>query len=46
VVKTAALQRIVDLAGAVRGDDDDRRLRRLDGAEFGDRDLEVAENFQ
>jgi hypothetical protein len=46
VIEAAALQRVVNLAGAVRGDDDDRRLRRLDGAEFGDRDLEVAENFQ
>ena len=46
VIETAALQRVVDFAGAVRGDDDDRRLRRLDGAEFGDRDLEVAEDFQ
>src|SRR5258708_3921099 len=46
VIKTAALQRVVNLAGAVRGDDDDRRLRRLDGAEFGYRHLEVAENFE
>ena len=46
MIETAAFQRVVNFAGAVRGDDDDRRLRRLDGAEFGNRDLEVAENFQ
>ncbi len=46
MVETAALQRVVNFTGAVRGDDDDRRLRRLHGAEFGYRDLEIAENFQ
>jgi hypothetical protein len=46
VIQAAAFQRVVDLAGAIRGDDDDRRLRRLDGAELGNCHLEVAENFQ
>src|SRR4051812_46035700 len=46
VIETTPLQRVVDLAGAVGGDDDDRRARRLHGAEFGDRHLEVAEDFE
>ena len=46
VVEAAALQRVVDLAGAVGGDDDDRRLGGLDRAEFGDRHLEVGQDFQ
>ena len=36
----------MDFARAVRGDDDDRRLRRLHGADFRDRDLEIGEHFQ
>jgi len=46
VIEAAALQRVVNFAGAVRGDDHDRRCRRLHGAEFGDRDLKVREDFQ
>jgi len=36
----------MNFPGAVRGDDDDRRLRRFHGAEFGDGHLEIAEDFQ
>ena len=36
----------MDFAGAVGGDDDDRRVRRLHGAELRDGDLEVREDFQ
>ncbi len=36
----------MNFAGAVRGDDHDRRLRRLDDAEFGNRDLEVGQDFE
>ena len=46
VIEAAALQRVVDLARAVRGDDDDRRLRRLDRAELRDRHLEVGQHLQ
>ena len=46
VVEAAPLQRVVDLAGAVRGDDDDRRLRRLDRADLRDGDLEIREQLQ
>ena len=46
VVEAAPLQRVVDLAGAVRGDDDDRRLLGLDGPELRDRDLEVGQDLQ
>jgi hypothetical protein len=46
VVEAASLQGVVDLAGAVRGDDDDRRRRRLDRAELGNGDLEVAEDLE
>ena len=46
MIQTPALQRIVDFTGAVRGDNDDGRMRRLHSAEFGNSDLEVAENFQ
>ena len=46
VIEAAALQRVVDLARAVRGDDDDRRMRRLHRAELGDRDLEVGQHLE
>ena len=46
VVEAAALQRVVDLARAVRGDDDDRRLRRLDRADLRNRHLEVRQHLQ
>jgi hypothetical protein len=35
VVEAAALERVVDFAGAVRGDDHHRGLGGLDGAESG-----------
>ena len=34
------------LARAVRGEDDDGRFGGLDGAKFGDGDLEVGEGFE
>ena len=46
VVEAAPLDRVVDLARAVRRDDDDRRLRRADRAELGNRDLEVGQHFE
>src|SRR6266850_1299268 len=46
VVEAAPLHRVVDLAGAVRGDDDDRRLLRLQRAELGNRDLPVREHLE
>ena len=46
VVEAAALQRVVHLAGAVGGQDHDRRGLGVDGAELGDRHLEVAEGFE
>jgi hypothetical protein len=46
VVEAAALQRIVNFAGAVRGDDDDRRMGRLHGAELGDGDLVVGQRLE
>ena len=39
VVEAAPLQRVVQLAGAVRGEHDDRRGRGPHGAELGDRHL-------
>src|SRR2546428_863069 len=45
-IETAALERVVDLAGSVRGDDDRRRPLGLDGADLGDRDLEVREQLE
>ena len=46
MVEAAALQSVVDLARAVGGDDDDRRLLGLDGTEFGHGDLEIGEDFE
>jgi hypothetical protein len=46
VIEAAALQRVVHLARAVRGEDDDGRFGALDGAKFGDGDLEVRQGFQ
>ena len=46
VIETAALERVVDFARAVGGDDDDRRMRGLDGAELRDGDLEVGQHFE
>ena len=45
-VEAAALQRVVQFAGAVRGEDDDRPRLGFDGAHFGNGDLEVAEKFE
>ena len=46
VIEAAPLQRVVDLARAVGGDDDDRRLLGLDRAELGHRHLEVGQDLQ
>ena len=46
MIEAAALERVVDLAGAVRGDDHDRRLLGLHRAELGDRDLEVRQHLE
>src|SRR5579872_3044403 len=46
VVEAAALQRVVNLARAVRRDDHERRLARLDGAQLGNRNLEVGEQLE
>ena len=46
VVQAAALERVVDLARPVRGEDDARRLVRLDRADLGDRDLEVGQDLE
>ena len=46
VVQAATLESVVDLAGPVRGEDDARLLLGLDGAELGDRDLEVRQDLE
>ena len=46
MIEAPALERVVHLAGAVGGDQNDRRLRRLDGAELGHGDLEIGQHFQ
>ena len=46
MVEAAALQRVVDLAGAVGGDDDDGRRGGADRAELGDRHLVVGEDLE
>jgi len=45
-VQAAALERVVDLAGAVRRDDDDRRMRGADRADLGHRELQLGEHFE
>ena len=45
-VETAAAERVGQLAHAVRGQDDVRRVRRLDRADLGDRHLEVGEHLE
>ncbi len=45
-VDAAALQRVVDLARAVRRDDDDRRLGGADRPELGNGDLEVGQQLE
>ena len=46
VVEAAPLQRVVQLAGAVGGEHDDRRGRGPHGAELGDRDLVGREHLE
>ena len=46
MVETAALDRVVDLARAVRRDDDDGRGLRDDRAEFGNRHLEIGQHLE
>ena len=46
VVQAAALQRVVDVAGAVRGDDHDGGPLRPEGAELGDGDRVVGEDLE
>ena len=46
VVEAAALERVVDLAGPVRGEDDARRRLGLDRADLGDGDLEVGQDLE
>ncbi len=46
VVEAAPLQRVVDVAGAVRGEDDDRRALRAEHADFRDRDLEIGQHLE
>jgi hypothetical protein len=45
-VEAAALQRLGQLARVVGGEEHDRARPRLDAAELGDRDLEVAEDLE
>src|SRR3954453_15351498 len=45
-VQAAALERLGQLAGVVRRQEDDRPRARLEAAELGDRDLEVAEELE
>ena len=46
VVQAAPLEGVVHLARAIGGDDDRRRLARLEGADLRNRDLKVGERFQ
>ena len=46
VVQAAPLQRVVQLPGAVGGEDHERRALRLDRADLGDADLEVGEHLE
>ena len=46
MVETAPLQRVMDFAGAVGGDDDNRRLFGLDRAKLRNCDLKVGQHFQ
>src|SRR5712672_878001 len=46
VIEAAPLDGIVDLAGAVGSEHDDRRLRRSNRADLGDSDLEIRQNLQ
>ena len=46
VEEAAPLERVVQLARPVRGEDHVRALRRVDRAELGNRDLEVREHLE
>jgi hypothetical protein len=46
VVEAAPLERVVQLAGAVGGQDDQRRALRADRAHLGDADLEIGEHLE
>ena len=46
LIQAAPLQRVVDLARAVRREDHQRRLGRAHGAELGNRDLELGEQLE
>ena len=46
IIEAAPLQRIVDLAGAVGGDDDDGRRRSLDRPELGNGDLVIRQHLE
>ncbi len=46
VIETAALERVVDLARAVRRDHHDRRLLGAHRAELGDGDLEIGQHLE
>src|SRR5215210_1556056 len=46
MIETAPLERVVDLARAVRSEDDDRDVLGADGADLGDGHLEVGEELQ
>jgi hypothetical protein len=45
-MQAAPLQRVAEIAFAVRGQDHRRRRDRDDRSEFRYRDLEIAEDFQ
>src|SRR4029077_5191489 len=46
MIETTALERVMDFARAVGGDDDDRRFRRRHDADFRNRHLEVGQDLE
>ena len=46
MIKTTALERVVNLARAIGGDDDDRRFGRRHDADFRNRHLEVGQDLE
>ena len=46
MVEAASLQRVVNFARPVGGDDDDRQLLGLDRAEFRNGDLKIGQDFE
>ncbi|ANK72489.1 hypothetical protein FA04_07550 [Ensifer adhaerens] len=46
MIEAAALQCVMDLAGAIGGDDDNRRFVRPDRTKFRNCHLEIGQNFQ